>query len=51
MIKKKPAHDIESSQLILETAAVAVAVLFPTARMPVLVLYGLILLCKLGTKA
>ena len=46
MILKKPTHDIESSQLLLETAAVAMAVLFPAARVPVLVLTSLSVLCK-----
>ena len=48
MILKKPTYDIESSQLLLETAAVAVAALFPAARAPALLLMGLSLLCKWG---
>jgi hypothetical protein len=51
MILKKPTYDVESFQLLLETAAVAAAVLFPTARVPVLVLQSLNLLCKWGMKA
>ena len=35
MILKKPTYDVESSQLLLETAAVAAAFFFPTARVPV----------------
>ena len=46
MILKKPTYDVESSQLLLETAAVVAAVLFPAARVPVLVLTSLSVLCK-----
>jgi len=51
MILKKPTYDIESSQLLIETAAIVAACLFPTARVPVLVLTGLNLLCKWAKKA
>ena len=51
MIQKKPTYDIESSQLLLETAAIGVAALFPAARIPVLVLAGLSLLCKWAGKS
>jgi hypothetical protein len=50
MILKKPTYDVESSQLFVETAAVAVAVLFPAARIPALVLTSLSLLCKWAVK-
>jgi len=50
MIRKKPTYDIQSSQLFLETAAVVVACLFPAARIPVLVLASLSLLCKWAAK-
>ena len=46
MILKKPTYDIESSQLLLETAAVATAILFPAARIPALVFASLSLLSK-----
>jgi hypothetical protein len=46
MILKNPTHDVQSSQLLLETAAVALAFLFPAARVPVLVITGLSLACK-----
>ena len=51
MILKKPTYDVESSQLLLETAAIVAAFLFPTARVPVLVLTGLNLLCRWAKKA
>ena len=51
MILKKPTYGVESSQLLLETAVVAAAFLFPTARLPVLVLQSLNLLCKWATRA
>lgn len=50
MILKKPTHDLKSSQLFLETAAVVVAILFPSARIPALVLTSLNLLCKWAAK-
>ena len=46
MILKKPTYDVESSQLMLETAAVVAAMLFPAARVPALVFTSLSLLCK-----
>jgi hypothetical protein len=51
MILKKPIHDVETSQLLLETAALAVAVLVPAARVPALILTSLSLLCKWAVKA
>jgi hypothetical protein len=51
MILKKPTYDVKSSQLLLETAAVVAAFLFPSARVAVLVLQSLNLLCKWGQKA
>ena len=50
MILKKPTYDVETLQLMLETVAVAAAFLFPTARVPVLVLQALNLLCKWAGK-
>jgi len=51
MILKKPNHDVESFQLPVETAVVTAAFLFPAARVPVLVLQSLNLLCKWAMKA
>ncbi len=51
MIQKKPTYDVETSPLLLETPAVAAAWLFPAARVPVLALQSLNLLCKWGKLA